>query len=139
MENDGLGKVLKNISFGIEKSMNNKLRADELSSTQSLVLVWLNEAENHELSIKIIEKNFGTAQSTTLGVINRLEQKGLISTYLTQQRTKNVKITDDGLSLVESIKEYISDTETELLVGFTLGEKMLFMELLKRAENNISK
>lgn len=139
MENDGLGKVLKNISFGIEKSMNNKLRADELSSTQSLVLVWLNEAENHELSIKIIEKNFGTAQSTTLGVINRLEQKGLISTYLTQQRTKNVKITDDGLSLVESIKEYISDTETELLVGFTLGEKILFMELLKRAENNISK
>ncbi len=132
-----LGKILKALSIGEEKEMNHKLKEKDLSVTQGFVLVWLSAEKSKELPIKVIEKNFGTAQSTTLGIVNRLEQKGLITTYLTQQRTKHVKITDDGENLVEFIYSSIIETENILLHNFSEAEANQFISFLQRAEHNL--
>lgn len=121
----------------MEKSLNKLLKDSDLSAVQGIVLVWLNDEETKELPIKAIEKRSVTSQPTTHGIINRLEQKGLVSSYLTQQRTKIVKITDDGLSLVGKIQEYIQIVDEMLFKGFTQEEIDLFLDFLKRAEDNI--
>lgn len=84
----------------------------------------------------MLKEKFGTAQSTTLGIINRLEQKGLVTTCLTQQRTKSVKITQSGEELLPPIEECIAKADELMMTGFTQGERTLFIEFLTRAENN---
>lgn len=131
------GKSFKIISDTMHKILNKKLKDKDLSATQGIVLVWLNDEESKQIPIKTIEKMFATSQPTTLGVINRLEQKNLVSTYLTQQRTKVVKITDEGVSLVGIIETYIDEVDKQLFQGFSGDEKELFMEFLQRAEDNL--
>lgn len=137
MEDTKIGKLFKFLSFNFEKNLNKRLKEKDLSGTQGLVLIWLVDEESKELPIKTIEKKFQTAQSTTLGVINRLEKKELVSTYLTSQRTKIVKITDKGLDLVSCMITYIAEVDEIIFNGFTNGEKIIFIELLKKAENNL--
>lgn len=131
------GKVFRIISDTMHKILNKKLKDKDLSVTQGIVLVWLNEEESKELPIKTVEKRFSTAQSTTLGIINRLEQKKLVTTYLTQQRTKIVQITDEGLSLVKIIETYMREVDKQLFQEFNDDEKDLFLDFLNRAEYNM--
>lgn len=137
MEGTKICKSFKFLSANLEKIVNKKLKEKDLSITQGLVLLWLNEESSNQLPIKTIEKKFGTAQSTTLGVINRLEQKKLVATCLSEHRTKIVKMTQDGLALVAFIETYVEAADDMVLDGFSCGEKMLFFELLKRAEHNL--
>lgn len=130
-------KTFKSVTVNVEKLINKQLREKDLSLTQGIVLIWLNENEVKELPLKVIERKFGTAQSTTLGVINRLEQKKLISTYFSKDRKKIVKITDSGFALIDTIEKQIDDFDELMFTGFTAGEKLMFVELLKKAENNI--
>ncbi len=137
MELDNLGVIIKIINTNLHKQVNNRLKDVDLSVTQGIALICLDEAENKELPIKALEKIFETAQPTTLGVINRLEQKNLVTTHLTQQRTKIVKITEEGCGMIEGIKLNIREVEKLFFKDFTDGEKVLFLELLERAKNNI--
>lgn len=132
-----LGKSFKFLSAGIEKVANRMLKEVDLSMAQSIALIWLGEAEGHELPIKVIERRFGKAQSTTLGIINRLEQKGLVSTCLREHKTKHVTITPQGLALVDIICTSMRTADELLFEGFTPGERMLFIELLRKAEGNL--
>lgn len=134
MEIIKIGKSLKILSTGWEKTLNHRLKAIDLSATQALVLTWLSDAETETLPIKIIEKRFGTAQSTTLGIINRLEKKGLVTTKLNSHRTKDVHITPEGLSHIPAIAASIQEADDLFFSGFTSGEKALFLELLQKAE-----
>ncbi len=137
MEDIKLCKSFKFLSVNLEKILNSKLKAFDLSITQGLVLFWLDEAETGELPIKTIEKRYGTAQSTTLGIINRLEQKGLITTYLSEHRTKMVRIAPKSTELVNIIKPQIQAAEEQVFCGFTPGERLMFIELLHKIENSV--
>ncbi len=132
-----LGKTLKLIDIHMHKQVNTRLKELDLSMTQGLALIWLEESDTKELPIKSLEKMFETSQPTTLGVINRLEEKSLVTTYITQKRTKNVKITEEGLYMVTSIKKYIKEGEDLFFKDFTSGEKTIFLELLHKAKRNI--
>lgn len=132
-----LCKSFKFLSANMDKILNNKLKEKDLSITQGIALIMLWEDGDGELPIKVLEKKFGTAQSTTLGVVNRLEQKGLVTSYLTEHRTKIVKITQEGLALLDIIRNYALEADELFFTGFSLGERFMFIELLKKAENNI--
>lgn len=133
------GKSFKILSDTMEKYLNKSLKNEEVSASQGIILVCLSEQESNELPIKVIEKMSFTSQPTTLGVINRLEQKCLVTTYLTQQRTKVVQITDKGLSLVKIIEEHINEIDTLLFDGFNEEEKNMFTNYLQRATENLFK
>lgn len=137
MEREHLGKTLHQIGIMNLKEINNRLKKSDLSMAQGLVLLFLQEAEGHELPIKTLEKMSETAQPTMLGVINRLEQKNFVQSHLTEKRKKMVKITEDGLNAIPSIKECIEEVEKIFFHDFTAGEHAMFMELLHRAKNNL--
>lgn len=137
MEKVKVGKMLKNLNANFDKQANNRLKDMGLSVTQGIGLVWLSEADDNQLAIKDLEKKFGTSQPTTLGVISRLEQKGLVETYLTQQRTKMVKISSAGTELIEDIRKNLEAVDQQFFKGFSEGEKILFIEMLNRVGENI--
>ncbi len=131
-----LGKVIKYISTNLEKRANNLLKEEDLSLSQGLLLIWLDDTKEKELPIKEIEKKFGSAQSTTYGIVNRLENKGFIETYSINSKIKIVKLCDAGSKKIEFIKDSILLSEKDFFTGFTDDEKNMFIELLIKAENN---
>lgn len=137
MKTEHLGKTLHQLGTMNQTQVNLRLKKLDLSMTQGIALIWLEETPDHELPIKTLEKMFETAQPTTLGVINRLEQKNLVTTHLSGKRKKIVKITENGLNIVEDIKECIEEVEALFFRNFTIGEHAIFMELLQKAKNNI--
>ncbi len=129
-----LCKSLKFLSTSLDKIVNKKLKENGLSMTQGVVLLWLSDAKEGEMAIKEIEKKFGTAQSTTFGVIQRLSQKGLVETSISEQRNKMVKITKQGFSHIDCIKTAMMEADAVVFDAFTEGEKMLFGEFLRKSE-----
>lgn len=137
MERIKLCKTFKFLSASLDKVINKKLKTKDLSITQGVVLLWLSEQADQVLTLKELEKKFGTAQSTTFGVVNRLEQKGLVTTYMGDHRTKYVKLNPEGEALLGTIRTYIQETDQLVFQGFSQGEILLFLELLQRAERNL--
>ncbi len=132
-----IGKIIKYISASLEKRANNLLKEEDISLSQGILLIWLYDAKEKELPIKEIEKKYGTAQSTTFGIVNRLENKGYIETYSINSKTKIVRLCDAGAKKIDFIKKCVLQSEEELFTGFTDGERAMFAELLIRAENNL--
>ncbi|MFI3250964.1 MAG: hypothetical protein R3Y07_08375 [Eubacteriales bacterium] len=137
MDHEHLGKILHQIGIMNLKQINHRLNQFDLSMAQGLVLIFLQEAEGHELPIKTLEKMSETAQPTMLGVINRLEQKNFITTHLSEKRKKMVKITEAGLEMIPQLKECIEEVERIFFHDFTVGEHAIFMELLQKAKHNL--
>ncbi|MFI3254201.1 MAG: MarR family transcriptional regulator [Eubacteriales bacterium] len=132
-----MGKILHQIGIMNLKQINHRLNQFDLSMAQGLVLIFLEEAEGHELAIKTLEKMSETSQPTMLGVINRLEQKNFVSTHLSIKRKKMVKITKDGLNTIPKIKDCIEEVEKIFFYDFSQGEHTIFMELLQKSKNNL--
>lgn len=131
-------KSIKRISVIVGRLTNNLLKEKGLSLTQGIVLTWLSQAENYQLSMKDIEKKLDVAQSTTLGIVNRLENKEFVTTNFLDARVKIVEITPDGLELSAFICDCIKESEAVMFQGLTQGEVMIFCELLAKIEGNLS-
>ena len=76
MQKETYGTFIHQIHNTIEKSVNNQLRKKGLTLSQMNVLLTLVSIPEKKLSFKELEKRLTLAQSTTAGLISRLEQKG---------------------------------------------------------------
>ena len=138
MEDFKLTKSIKHILTTLEKCINHRLKEKDLSMSQGVILVKISESEKGERSLKALEKEFSVAQSTIFGVIARLEKKGLVTTYLHDNKTKVARVTDEGRALTQFIMSSIHDVESGMFDEFTEIEKMMFIELLKKMEFNLT-
>lgn len=133
------GLLIKQIHDSLEKSANNQLREKDLTMMQVSVLQALQRAENHEMTMKEIERHFQIAQSTVAGIISRLEKKEYVKTYGSEEdrRIKIVSITEKGVLCSKEAEKNMLDTETLISKGFTREEKTLLTSLLQRVLNNV--
>ena len=81
MKKESCGILIHQINNALGKSLNNQLRKQGLTFSQMNVLLTLVSVPEKKLSFKKLEKELALAQSTTAGLISRLEQKGLVSVY----------------------------------------------------------
>lgn len=125
---------IKQINDAIEKYANSKLRENDLSLTQSAVLIELNETEDGIRSLKWLERRFNVAQPTMLGIVNRLEQKGLVTTFQSpdDKRMKIVRLTETGREKCACGYTYMNKTEYYLLKALTEEERQEFKRLLEK-------
>lgn len=137
MEKVKIAKVLKRIGTSIEKDMNKLLKDKDISASQGMMICVLAEKKNGTLPIKALEKHMAVSQPTALGVINRMEAKGLVSTFVTEQRTKMVSLTDAGFELRDHVVGCIQKAEEGIFANFTTVEKMMFEELLRKIDANV--
>lgn len=138
-KNNLCGAMIKQIHDEIEKLSNSSLRSQDLTMAQMHVLMELEAAPARQLSLKELERLLHVAQSTTAGIVSRLEQKGFVKTFGDAQdrRVKIVRITDSGLDCCANAETYIQCTEARLLSGLTESEKTLFRELLRKICGNL--
>lgn len=114
-----IGSVVKRINDCIEKKANQNLKDYGLTLTQVRVLFYLYERKDAITSQKNIEDAFAVAHPTVVGILKRLEEKGLIYCSIdhTDRRMKNVYLTE----LINNVYEDISDKKAKLEYQLVAG------------------
>lgn len=141
IQEEACGIFIHQIHNTIEKSVNNQLRKKGLTLSQMNVLIALVSVSEKKLSFKELEKRLTLAQSTTAGLISRLEQKGLVFVLGDKgdKRIKYVEITALGIKYCEAAKLEMNDTEEKLVAGLSETERKTFLSLLKKVNDTFMK
>lgn len=124
-KNYSCGTLLKQIHDIMEKNANNVLREQDLTISQSGVLVLLDEKEGKTASFKELEKDFGVSQPTMVGILNRLVQKDLVE-VLTDSEDKRIRkahLTQKGADKCKEGYKHMNSAEEQLLKSLTNNEK----------------
>lgn len=137
-KNYSCGTLLKQIHDIMEKNANNVLREQNLTISQSGVLVLLDEKEGKTASFKELEKDFGVSQPTMVGILNRLVQKDLVE-VLTDSEDKRIRkahLTQKGADKCKEGYKHMNSAEEQLLKSLTDDEKMEFNRLLLKVRKS---
>lgn len=138
MKNE-VGFLIKQISTALEKRANNSLNKDNLTLSQVSVLFLLKNAVDDKMTFKDLEKALHVAQSTTVGIISRLEAKNMVESYIDpdDKRIKWVSITAMGKEVCELTYSHVKETETEIARGLTKEERATLITLLQKVADNL--
>lgn len=137
-KNYSCGTLLKQIHDIMEKNANNVLREQDLTISQSGVLVLLDEKEGKTASFKELEKDFGVSQPTMVGILNRLVQKDLVE-VLTDSEDKRIRkahLTQKGADKCKEGYKHMNSAEEQLLKSLTNNEKKEFNRLLLKVKKS---
>lgn len=128
------GALIKKVHDEIEKKANALLRQQDLTLSQMNVLMELDAASDHQLTLRELEGLLHVAQSTAAGIVVRLEQKGFVESFADEndRRVKKVTITHAGLECCKNAASDVKEIETKLLSGLTEPEKVLFLDFLEK-------
>jgi DNA-binding MarR family transcriptional regulator len=79
-------------------------------------------------------------RATIGGVIDRLEQKGLVARTVCKndRRAREVRVTRKGSQLFDEILPIVTALQDEILPGLDETERVVFLELAKKAVLNLS-
>lgn len=138
-EETNCGMLIRQINIALEKRCNNRLKEAGLTISQISALLEIVEAPAKKLTFKELEKRLSLAQSTTAGLISRLEQKSLVFVTgdSTDKRIKYVEISPLGEAYCKNARQEMQNTEKELLNSLTDKEKTLFLSILKKVNCNL--
>ncbi len=139
-KNYSCGTLLKQIHDIMEKNANNVLREQDLTISQSGVLVLLDEKEGKTASFKELEKDFGVSQPTMVGILNRLVQKDLVE-VLTDSEDKRIRkahLTQKGADKCKEGYKHMNSAEEQLLKSLTNNEKKEFNRLLLKVRKSFN-
>lgn len=131
--------LIRQINCATEKRINNELRESDLTHAQICLSFVLIEKEEGQCSLKNLEKHLHLAQSTTLGIVRRSEEKGLVECFPDpdDRRSKSVRITQRGIDLCSKIRSDVQNTESWLLAALTPEEQEVFRSLLTKVRNSL--
>ena len=132
------GTLLKQIHDIMEKNANNVLREQELTISQSGVLVLLDEKEGKTATFKELEKDFGVSQPTMVGILNRLEQKNLVEILADSEdkRIRKAHLTKKGEDKGKKGYKHMKTAEELLLRSLTDDEIIEFNRLLLKVRKS---
>lgn len=135
------GMLIKRINDRIARMSNNELRASELTLSQLRYLEYLYDQQDTEAHFKNLESFFGVSQPTVVGVLKRLERKGLVSTQLSAAggNVKTAHLTENGKALYEDSRTYRNDVEQTLLVPLDAQEQAMFHEMPRKVCMHLEK
>ncbi|NLC96210.1 MAG: hypothetical protein GX675_01370 [Erysipelotrichaceae bacterium] len=138
MNNKHIGKHIKKLSISIEKYINNTLQKYELTSSQGMVLSFIQKS-NGELNPVDIEKNFKYSHPTVLGILKRLQEKEFIDINKSKkdQRFNIISLTEKGKSVKNEIQISINELEERLLKDIDENSSEIFMNTLFKMIDNL--
>ena len=139
MEDTSCGALIKQINSTLEKKANNTLRKQDLTFAQVSALLAIRDFPEQRISLKELEKILHVAQSTTAGIVSRLEQKGLVTGYgdSSDKRIKLVGITPSGEECCRDAEQNMREAEENLLSGLTETERSIFNSLLQKVSDTL--
>lgn len=139
MNESDVVRYIKHIDDCLKKRANNSLRKKGLTLMQSHVLLELQFAPDQRLTFKEIEKDLHVAQSTTAGLLRRLQDKGLI-TCCDDPADKRIRVaclTPMGEAHCADAKKNMAKSEHLMVKGLTQEELETLTNLLFKVYSNL--
>lgn len=135
------GMLMRQIHNALEKRVNNQLKAKGLTLSQMSALIEILNTPARKLTFKELEKCLSLAQSTTAGLISRLEQKKLVSVSgdTNDKRIKYVEITSLGEQFCNEAKQEMELTEKMLMKNLSAAERKSLLSLLEEVNRTARK
>lgn len=135
------GMLIRQIHNALEKIVNNQLKAKGLTFSQMSALIEILNTPARKLTFKELEKCLSLAQSTTAGLISRLEQKKLVSVSgdTNDKRIKYVEITSLGEQFCNEAKQEMELTEKMLMKNLSAAERKSLLSLLEEVNRTARK
>lgn len=116
-----------------------KLDEYNVTQEQSHTLGYMYRHKDRGITQNELLKTFKRKGSTVSSTLKGLENKGLIYRMVDpdNSRRKNLKLTQEGMKLVESFVCIFDDIEAILVKDFNESEKQQLKDLFERMLNNI--
>lgn len=133
------GMMIRQLHLRLSKYSDCALRQHNLTLSQLMALMILQDAPGKELSLKELERKLQVSQPDAAGIITRLEKKKMVDSYIDpdDRRIKRVRLSALGEQYYLEAEHNMKTTEEHLLDGMTNEEKETFKRLLQKACKNM--
>jgi len=135
-----IGFIIKLINDSIVAQVNLFLKPYEVTLRQLRILGYLHDNKDKLVTQKELEEELQVSHPTVVGLLKRLEKKGLIQTFLNPNKKtmKIVTLIEYEAELFKNINKEKEKFENKLLTGFTDAEKVQLEEFLIRLHRNVN-
>lgn len=129
-----VGFRLKKINDLLQKRADQQMKELGLTFSQHHVLVYLVHQDMHTATLKDLEHTFRVAQATMAGIVVRLEEKGLIESFICtdDKRIKMVRLTEEGKKVCDISYKQMHEKDEQLRSMYTSEEIENFDDYLFR-------
>ncbi len=137
-----LGFVIRTLSILIKREVDNleeKTYGETITGTNRFILLHLALNDERDIFQKDLEEVFSVRRSTMSSVLQRMEEKGLLtrSAVSYDARLKKIELTDKGKRLHRQMEESIDRMEEKLIRGLTEEETQTLLTLLDKVKRNV--
>lgn len=131
--------LMKMVTDRVSTIINRDLSMEYITATQGRVLMYLISRNGGDVSQKDVEQYLGVSHTTAKGIIQRLEEKGLLTTAFDNKdkRVKNIYLTETSIQMHKVIEKKISSMAETLLKDIPKADRELLGQLLQRMHDNI--
>jgi len=135
-----IGFIIKLINDSILVQVNSFLKPYAVTLRQLRILGYLHDNKDKLVTQKELEEELQVSHPTVVGILQRLEKKGLIKTFLNPNKKtmKIVTLIEYEAELFKNINNEKEKFENKLLSGFTDDEIVQLEEFLIRLHRNIN-
>ena len=134
-----IGKFVKIINNMLDSKANRDFRKWDLTCSQHAIIAYLFDHQSVETTQRDLEETFSLKNPTVTGLLNLLENKGMIQrvTNPKDRRSNIIKLTEKSLSLEKQLTASRKMAEEAILKGFSPDEKKQLESFMRRLMDNI--
>ena len=122
-----------------KQNFDQELERVGLTFSQMRVLRFLEDNPNTKITQKDISKELDIQHSTTIGLLKRMQEKGLVTVVVDEdnRRCRNIFLTSKAEEISCEMERGRTIMENRVVASFTEEEKEIFYRLLNKAIDNL--
>ena len=133
------GVLIKKLDKVFKQNFDQELERVGLTFSQMRVLRFLEDNPNTKITQKDISKELDIQHSTTIGLLKRMQEKGLVTVVVDEdnRRCRNIFLTSKAEEISCEMERGRTIMENRVVAYFTEEEKEIFYRLLNKAIDNL--
>ena len=133
------GVLIKKLDKVFKQNFDQELERVGLTFSQMRVLRFLEGNPNTKITQKDISKGLDIQHSTTIGLLKRMQEKGLVTVVVDEdnRRCRNIFLTSKAEEISCEMERGRTIMENRVIASFTEEEKEIFYRLLNKAIDNL--
>lgn len=131
--------LIKKLDKVFKQNFDQELERFGLTFSQMRVLRFLEDNPNTKITQKDISKELDIQHSTTIGLLKRMQEKGLVTVVVDEdnRRCRNIFLTSKAEEISCEMERGRTIMENRVVASFTEEEKEIFYRLLNKAIDNL--
>ena len=138
-EHEPLSFKFRLIHEAFARMLNKRLRDDDMTFSQMMVVYYLWEHRDKKVTQKDISEALRIKHPTTIGLLKRLEDKEMLKVVVDPENRKyrNINLTAKSYEYIEADKLRKHNTDEYMVEGMTEDEIRMLRDLLDRVYDNM--